>query len=122
MVCLALATPVAKTATPEAARLGRSGGSGQGRIVGRISSERVPCECRRLQHLHYFRVARAAKGGGRSPASTPYQADSVRCRRMGDGKHAAFSPCVGEPRQGQKGTNVTRASQQQNRSESDHHA
>src|SRR5258708_38577735 len=52
MVCLALATPVAKTATPEAARLGRSGGSGQGRIVGRISSERVACECRRLQHLH----------------------------------------------------------------------
>jgi hypothetical protein len=31
------------------------GGSGQGRIVGRISSERAPCECRRVRHLHYFR-------------------------------------------------------------------
>src|SRR5258708_39928390 len=28
--------------TPEAARVGRSGGTGQGRIIGRISSERVP--------------------------------------------------------------------------------
>ena len=43
---------------PEAAPLGRSAGSGQGRIVGQISSERVPCGRRRLQHLHYFRVAR----------------------------------------------------------------
>src|SRR6266404_3301189 len=34
--------PERRPATPEAARLGRSGGSGQGRIIGRISSERVP--------------------------------------------------------------------------------
>jgi hypothetical protein len=32
--------------------------SGQQRIIGRISSERVPLRFRRLQHLHYFRVAR----------------------------------------------------------------
>jgi hypothetical protein len=31
----------------------------QGRIIGRISSEWVPCECRRLQHLHYCRRGRA---------------------------------------------------------------
>src|SRR6266481_8806980 len=31
-----------RPATPEVARLGRSGGSGQGRIIGRISSEQVP--------------------------------------------------------------------------------
>jgi N-terminal domain of reverse transcriptase len=54
-----------RPATPEAARLGRSAGSGQGRNVGRISSERVTCECRRLQHLHYFRVARHLLRGQR---------------------------------------------------------
>jgi hypothetical protein len=37
---------------------GLRNGSGQGRIIGRISSERVTCESRRLKHLHYFRVAR----------------------------------------------------------------
>src|SRR5713226_10271948 len=42
MVCLALATPVAKTCDAGGARLGRSGGSGRGRIIGRISFERVP--------------------------------------------------------------------------------
>jgi hypothetical protein len=69
MVCLELATPVAKTCDAGGgARLGRSGGSGQRRIVGRISSERVPCECRRLQHQHYFRTARHPKVNGKAAA------------------------------------------------------
>jgi hypothetical protein len=33
--------PWRRPATPEASRLGRRGGGGQGRIIGRISSERV---------------------------------------------------------------------------------
>jgi hypothetical protein len=42
--CHSRSEDLRRPATPEAARLGRSGGSGQGRIIGRISSERVPLQ------------------------------------------------------------------------------
>ena len=48
--------PQRRPATPEAERLGRSGGSGQGRIVGRSRLSANLGKCRRLQHLHYFRA------------------------------------------------------------------
>src|SRR5882724_1695711 len=73
---------------------GQRGGSGQGRIVGRISSERVPCECRRLQHLHYFRVARqneAAQTYLRHQATT---APSPHAKRLPRGRLRS-SPLLG---------------------------
>src|SRR5260370_18208260 len=63
-------------------------------MVGRISSERVPCECRRLQHLHYFRVARqneAAQTYLRHQATT---APSPHAKRLPRGRLRS-SPLLG---------------------------
>jgi hypothetical protein len=59
MVCLAQATPVAKTcdAGGGALRVVTEGVARDG-LLGESRPSGCPCECRRLQHLHYFRIAR----------------------------------------------------------------
>lgn len=49
--------PDRRPATPQAARLGPSGVSGQRRGLRRVLSRRHPGEYRRLRRLHYFRLA-----------------------------------------------------------------
>jgi hypothetical protein len=58
MSCLSLTTPGTEACDAVGGALGRSGGGGQGGIIGRVSSERVPLRMPPSAHLHYFRVAR----------------------------------------------------------------